>query len=114
MYAIFDDTEVNVPSPTIATSEVCQFKGNVHHHFIVMPRSHTNRDKLRIRVVQVENCELPKDLSGPPIGNRVLAKQLIEEGWSGACFSLLNFVVKCVNLLCKWVKGMVRYEYAVT
>jgi hypothetical protein len=112
-YAIFDDTEVNVPRPTIATSEVSQFNGNVHHYFTVMPRSHTNRDKLRMGVVQVEKCELPKDFSGPPIGDRVLVKQLIEEGWSGACFSLLNFVVKCVNLLCKWVKGMVRYVYPV-
>jgi hypothetical protein len=45
-----------------------------------MARSHTNHDKLRIGVVQVEKCELPKDFRGPPIADRVLVRNFIEEG----------------------------------
>jgi hypothetical protein len=72
-----------------------------------MPRSHTNRDKLRIGVVQVEKCELPKDFSGArgapiQVGDRDLVRQFIEGGWSGASCDLQNFVVKCVIFLCKW------------
>jgi hypothetical protein len=85
----------------IATSEVGQFEGNYHRHFTVVPRFHTNHSKLRIGVVQVEKCELPKDFRGPPMGDRALVRNFIEEGWSGASCSLLNFVVKCANLLCK-------------
>jgi len=66
-----------------------------------MAGSHTNHGKLRIGVVQVEKCELPKDFRGPPIGERVVVRNSIEEGWSGACCGLRNFVVECVNLLCK-------------
>ena len=89
------------PARPIATSEVSQFKGNVHPHFIGMARSHTNHGKLRIGVVQVEKCELPKDFSGPPIGDRHLVGQFIEEGWTGTGCSLLNFVDKYVDPLCK-------------
>ena len=69
-----------------------------------MPRSHTNHNKLGTGVVQVENCELPKRFSTPPIGDRALVSNFIDEGWPGsvACCSMLNFVVKCVDLLCKW------------
>ncbi len=63
---------------------------------------HTNPSNLRIVFLQVENCELPKNFSGPPIGDRDLARQFTEEGWSGACCALQNFEVKRVNLLCKW------------
>ena len=52
--------------------------------------------------MQVDNCELPKDFSGPPIGDRALVRQFIEEGWSAAYCGLQKFEVKCVNLLCKW------------
>jgi hypothetical protein len=83
----------------MATSEVSQFNGNVHRHFIGIARSHTNHSKLRIRVVQVEKCELPKDFRGPPIGDRLLVRNFIEEGCSGAGCSLLNVIIKCVNLL---------------
>ena len=82
----------------IATSEVSQFKGNDHHHSIGMVRFHTNRGQLRIGVVEVEECELPKDLRGPPIGSRVLVRNFIEEGQSSTC-SLLNVIIKCVNHL---------------
>ena len=56
------------PARPTATSDVSQFNGDVHRHFIVMARPHTNHGKSRIRVVQVEKCELPKDLRGPPKG----------------------------------------------
>jgi hypothetical protein len=93
-----------IPIRPITTSDVSQFKGNVHHHFIDMARFYTNHDRLRIGVVQVEKCELPKDFSDSPIENtrnRDLVRQFIEEGCASCC-GLLNFVVKCVNLLCKW------------
>jgi hypothetical protein len=45
---------------------------------------------------------LPKDFRGPPLGYRALVRGCIEEGWSGASYRLLNFVVKCEHLLCKW------------
>ena len=80
------------------TSEVSQPKGKVHRHFIVTAGSHTNHDNLRIGVIQVENCQLPKDFSGPPIGNMGPVRKFIE-GWSGACGCLLNFVINCVNNL---------------
>ena len=87
------------PARPIATSEVSQFKGNVHCHFILVPRPHTNRDELRIGVVQIEKCKLPKDFGGPPIGDEVLARNFIEDGWSGAACSLLNVVNSCINRL---------------
>jgi hypothetical protein len=89
------------PARPIATSEVSQFKANIHRHFIGpdMTRSHTNHGKLRIGVIQVEKCELPKDFRGSPIGNRVLARNFIEKGWKGAGCSPLNVVIKRVNHL---------------
>jgi hypothetical protein len=83
----------------VATSEVSQFEGKVHRHFIGMARSHTNHDKLRIGIVQVEERKLPKDFRGAPIGDGVLVRNFIEEGWSGATCSLLNVIIKCVNRL---------------
>ena len=97
-YAIFDDSEIHIRSEPVATSEVSQPKGKVHRHFIVAAGSHTNHDKLRIGVIQVENCQLPKEFSGPPIGNRAPVRKSIK-GWSGACFSLLNFIINRVNHL---------------
>jgi hypothetical protein len=89
------------PARPIATSEVSQFKANIHRHFIGpgVARSHTNHGKLRIGVIQVEKCELPKDFRGSPIGNRVLVRNFIKESWSGAGCSLLNVVIKCVDHL---------------
>jgi hypothetical protein len=86
------------PARPVTTSEVSQFKSNVHRHFTVMPRPHTDRDKLRIGVVQVEKCELPKDFRGPPIGDGVLVRNFIEEGGRWAGCSLLNVVIKCDHL----------------
>ena len=84
----------------VATSEVSQFEGKVHRHFIGTARSHTNHDKLRIGIVQVEERKLPKDFRGPLIGDGgVLVRNFIEEGWSGATCSLLNVIIKCVNHL---------------
>src|SRR6266567_589023 len=83
----------------IATSQVSQFNGNVHRHFIGMARSHTNHGKMRIGVVQVEKCQLPKHFRGPPIGDRVLVRNFIEEGCSRAGCSLLNVVIKRVDHL---------------
>jgi hypothetical protein len=87
------------PARPIITSEVSQFKANVHSHFIGMARSDTNHGKLRIGIVQVEKCELPKHFRGPPIGDRVLMRNFVEEGCSGPGCSLLNIVIKCVNYL---------------
>jgi hypothetical protein len=64
-----------------------------------MARPHTKHGKLRIGIVQVEKCELPKHFRGPPIGDRVLVRNVIDEGWSGAGCSLLNVVIECVNRL---------------
>jgi len=86
----------------MAASEVSQFEGNDHHHTIGMARLHTNHGKLRIGIIQVENCQLPKDFSGPPIGNRAPVRKFIE-GWSGAYCCLLNFVINRVNHLWWWV-----------
>ena len=63
-----------------------------------MARSHTNHDKLRIGVIQVEKCELPKDFRGPPVRDGVLVRNPTEDGWSGAGCGLLNVVIKCVKL----------------
>src|SRR5882757_3436900 len=82
----------------MATSEVSQFEGNDHHHSIGIARFHTNRGKLRIGIVQVEDCQLPKDFSGPPIRSRALVRKSIE-GWSGASCCLLNFVIKQTDQL---------------
>ena len=87
------------PARPISTSEVSQFKGNVHRHFTLMPRPYTNRDELRIGVVQVEKCELPKDFGGPPIGDEVLARNFVENGWSGAACSLLTVIINCISRL---------------
>jgi hypothetical protein len=79
---------------TAATLEVSQFKGKVHCHFISISRSHTYHDNLRIWVVQVDKCELSKDFRGPPIGDRVLVRNFIEEGRSETACSLLNVIIK--------------------
>jgi hypothetical protein len=86
-------SEWHVTVPVMATSEVSQFECNDHHHSIHIARLHTKHGKLRIGIVQVENCQLPKDFSGPPIGDRALVRKFIE-GWSRACCCLLNFVIK--------------------
>ena len=83
----------------IAASKVSQFKGNDHRHFIGMSRFHTNRGKLRIGVVHIEKCELPKGFRDPPIGDRIVVRNFIYEGTSGAGCSLLNVVIKCTNHL---------------
>ncbi len=74
----------------MATSKAGQFEGNDHHHTIGITRLHANRGKLRILVVQVENCELPKDFSGPSIiGDEAPVKTFLEEGRSGAHVDVL-------------------------
>ena len=78
----------------MTTSKVSQLEGNYHRHVTVVPRFHTKHSKLRIGVVQVENCKLPKHFGTPPIGERALVRDLIEESWSRVSCSLLNFVVK--------------------
>jgi hypothetical protein len=76
---------------------------NVHHHPTGWAKFHTDPSYLKIRVVQVESCKLPKELIGLPPGRaQDLVRQFIDEGWSGASCRLLNFVVKCDNILCKW------------
>jgi len=42
---------------------------------------------------------LPKHFRGPPIGDRVLVRNFIEEGCSRAGCSLLNVVIKRVDHL---------------
>jgi hypothetical protein len=86
-------------SRRIATSEVSQFEGNDNSHFIDMARFHMNHGELRIGVVQVDNCELPKAFSDPPIGDKAPVRNSIEEGCSRAGCSLPNFVIKCADFL---------------
>jgi hypothetical protein len=83
----------------IATSEIGQFKGKVHRHFVVMARSHANHYELGIWVVQVEKRELPKDFRGPPIGDMVLMRNFVGEGWGGTGCGLPNVVIKCLDHL---------------
>jgi hypothetical protein len=55
-----------------------------------------------IGLAQVENCELPKDFIGQPIGDRALARPFIEEDLSRARHSVPSWCfVKYVNLL-RW------------
>ena len=86
-------------SRRIATSEVSQFEDNDNSHFVDMAKFYRNHGKLQIGVVQVESCELPKDFSDPPIGDRAPVRNSIEEGCSRTGCSLLNFVIKCADLL---------------
>jgi len=91
----------------MATSEVSHLEGNYHRHVAVtrvVPRFHTEHSKLRMGVIQVLNCELPKYLSTPPMQYRVLVRNLIDESWSRVTCrgSLLNFIVKYAYHLCKW------------
>jgi hypothetical protein len=59
-------------------------------------------------LAQVEDCELPKDFIGQPIGDRALARPFIEEALNRACRNVPSWVVKYDNLQ---VKGLIRYVY---
>src|SRR3984957_11026750 len=89
-------------SRQMATS--MQFEGNGHRDSIFLASFHTNHGNLCIGLVQVEDCELPKQFIGRPVGDWVLVRQLVEEGLSRTSRSVQSQVIKYTNLLRRRVR----------